>query len=221
MLVYAITNLLNGKKYVGQTTRTLEKRFKEHIRDFVSGIGREIRKYGVENFKLEILEKCKNIDELNECEIFWIKKLNSRFPNGYNKKPGGGDFVRSFFRVAKSLRQSPLKSKKFERIKELQSEIENLKNLLLISQSQLIKVQSDLNETQKLLSVSEQKLLSSESKSKDVQADLKVAQAMLDMTKKQDNEKIDELRSQLAKTKQKIDKLKKRNLLDRIFNKTD
>ena len=105
-----------------------------------------------------------------------------------------------------------------ETIKELQQENENLRQLLLIAQSKLIKVQENLNENQKLLSVSEQKLLSSELKSKDVQADLKVVQAMLDMTKKQDKEKIDELRHQLEEAKQKIDKLKKRDLLDRIFN---
>lgn len=32
MLVYAITNQLDGKKYVGQTRRTLEARWKEHVR---------------------------------------------------------------------------------------------------------------------------------------------------------------------------------------------
>lgn len=122
------------------------------------------------------------------------------------------DELRSFSQIA------IVEQQESETIKELQQESENLRQLLLIAQSKLIKVQENLNENQKLLSVSEQKLLSSESKSKDVQADLKVVQAMLDMTKKQDKEKIDELRHQLEEAKQKIDKLKKRDLLDRIFN---
>ena len=106
-----------------------------------------------------------------------------------------------------------------ERVKELQEEIENLKNLLLVSQSQLIKVQADLNETQKLLSISEQKLLTTESQSKDFQADLKVAQAMQEMIQKRDNEKIDEIQSRLKTAEQQIERLKKRGLFNRIFNR--
>ena len=51
---------------------------------------RSIKKHGIENFKNEILEYCKDIDELNEKEIFWITKLNSTNLNiGYNITGGG------------------------------------------------------------------------------------------------------------------------------------
>jgi group I intron endonuclease len=48
-----------------------------------------IEKYGKQNFKLEILEVCNSHKELNEREIFWINKLNSLYPNGYNLEKGG------------------------------------------------------------------------------------------------------------------------------------
>ena len=84
MLVYKITNLLNGKIYVGQTTREFEKRISEHQHNTTSCIGQAIHKYGWENFKAEIIEYCSSIQELNEREKFWIEKLNTKFPNGYN-----------------------------------------------------------------------------------------------------------------------------------------
>ena len=88
MFIYKIINLINGKLYVGQTKFSVEKRFKEHAKAD-SLIGRAIRKYGIENFKLEIIEICKTFTELNEREIFWIKELNCKVPNGYNISDGG------------------------------------------------------------------------------------------------------------------------------------
>lgn len=84
MLIYKIVNLLNGKIYVGQTTRGFEQRISEHRHNTTSCIGQAIQKYGWENFKAEIIEYCSSIQELCEREKFWIEKLNSTFPNGYN-----------------------------------------------------------------------------------------------------------------------------------------
>lgn len=52
-------------------------------------LGKDIREYGEENFKLEVLETCQTLDELDRREIFWIAKLNCKFPNGYNRTDGG------------------------------------------------------------------------------------------------------------------------------------
>ena len=49
MVVYKITNLVDGKCYVGKTKREIEQRFKEH-QNANSCIGEAIRKYGAENF---------------------------------------------------------------------------------------------------------------------------------------------------------------------------
>ena len=88
MIVYKITNLIDGKIYVGQTRRTLEERFNQHSRaDTI--LGRAIRKYGKKNFKREILETCKTPEELNEREKFWIKFYDCMTPKGYNRTDGG------------------------------------------------------------------------------------------------------------------------------------
>ena len=49
-----------------------------------------MRKYGLENFKYEILVKgIDDVDVLNGLETYYIQKLNSLIPNGYNIELGG------------------------------------------------------------------------------------------------------------------------------------
>lgn len=84
MQIYKIINLLNGKTYVGK-----DKNNTKHY--FGSGklIKQAIKKYGLENFKKEIIQECFSISEMNEKEIFWIKELNTISPHGYNICLGG------------------------------------------------------------------------------------------------------------------------------------
>ena len=87
-VIYKITNTKNGMIYIGQTTRSVKERFGEHMKsDYL--IGRAIRKYGVENFTVEVIEECATPEQLNEREIFWIAKLNTKHPHGYNMTDGG------------------------------------------------------------------------------------------------------------------------------------
>jgi group I intron endonuclease len=90
--IYKITSPSN-KPYVGQTRRIPEKRWKEHCQESLSGkthaLSNAIRKYGAENMKFEVIEECPD-DMLNEREHYWIEKLNSLRPNGYNLRSGGG-----------------------------------------------------------------------------------------------------------------------------------
>jgi group I intron endonuclease len=85
MVIYKITNLINGKIYVGQDR-------KNNPNYFGSGkiLKLAIKKDGKENFKKEILEYCISPDDLNTKEIYWIDKLKSRERNiGYNISSGG------------------------------------------------------------------------------------------------------------------------------------
>lgn len=90
--IYIIHNSINDKKYIGQTTRTIEVRWKEHLQESQNldchyAIYNAMRKYGVENFWVEELEKCETKD-LDEREKYWIKHYNS-FKKGYNSTPRG------------------------------------------------------------------------------------------------------------------------------------
>lgn len=83
MVIYKVTNLINGMIYVGQDTKNRESYYGSGLL-----IKRAIAKYGKENFKREILEHCNTKDELNAREVFWIKQLKAK-ENGYNICSGG------------------------------------------------------------------------------------------------------------------------------------
>ncbi len=95
MIVYKIENIVNGKIYVGQTKKSLEKRIEQHKHSKNSCIGKAIQEYGFENFVYSAIEVCDSAEELNEREKFWIRELNSKFPNGYNMT-NGGEGVKGF-----------------------------------------------------------------------------------------------------------------------------
>lgn len=92
MIIYKITNIINGKMYVGQTIHSLEKRFKDHCKKSkCRGIHSAIIKYGPSNFKVEVIETVDCLEKLNDREVFWIKELNTISPNGYNLCSGGNN----------------------------------------------------------------------------------------------------------------------------------
>ena len=78
--IYIIKNYINDKVYIGLTTRTVEIRFKEHLKLLKSNqsqlIHRAINKYGKNNFYVETLEECSE-NLLDEREMFYIEKYNS------------------------------------------------------------------------------------------------------------------------------------------------
>lgn len=92
MVIYKITNKLNGKVYIGQTQRPLESRIREHKQSADLGQGyyihSAIRKYGWENFEVETIAQTNDIEILNELEQFFIHRYNSDV-DGYNLAPGG------------------------------------------------------------------------------------------------------------------------------------
>ncbi len=87
--VYFIWNLINGKRYIGQTTNPLEVRMAQHIRgDLV--VDKAIQKHGIENFRYGVIKTCATREELNYWEIYYIAALKSKAPYGcYNLTDGG------------------------------------------------------------------------------------------------------------------------------------
>lgn len=98
--VYKITNKVNGKIYIGITNKGAGNRFKQHLYETEHGsqfkIHRALRKYGKDNFSLEIIDFCNNAEELKEKEKYYISKYNSTDDSvGYNMTEGGdGTFGR-------------------------------------------------------------------------------------------------------------------------------
>jgi len=88
MVIYKITNRLNGKPYIGQTRQPLEKRFLQHAAA-KTPLGDAMRKCGLENFTIEVVEECATPELTKERERFWIKVLKCKVPNGYNQSDGG------------------------------------------------------------------------------------------------------------------------------------
>lgn len=93
--IYCIENTLNGKRYIGITTRTIKERFAEHCKA-ESYIGKAIRKYGTENFKVYELDVAMSRKELCDLEVYYIEKYDT-FRNGYNQTIGGDGVVKDIF----------------------------------------------------------------------------------------------------------------------------
>lgn len=91
--IYKITNKVNNKVYIGQTIKTVEKRFQQHKNNSNKSYFSQIvlykafNKYGIENFICEEIEEVPN-DLLDKREIYWIDYYDSYF-NGYNSTLGG------------------------------------------------------------------------------------------------------------------------------------
>lgn len=92
--IYIITNSINDKVYIGQTTLSVEDRWKAHLKPSTSKrkssykLYKAMNKYGKENFNCEILETNIPVDELNDKEIYYIEKYDSYY-HGYNSTKGG------------------------------------------------------------------------------------------------------------------------------------
>ena len=90
-IIYKIINDINDKVYIGQTIQPLIKRWQSHIKDSKkvdTYFYRAIRKYGIEHFLIEPIEKNIPNESLNDRERYWIQFYDS-YHNGYNSTEGG------------------------------------------------------------------------------------------------------------------------------------
>jgi group I intron endonuclease len=89
--IYMLKNKINGKIYIGQTTRPIQTRLKEHETGkniHCQGIYNAIRKYGWKNFETDYYE-CPD-EDLNFDENLLVREMGTLSPGGYNLMEGGG-----------------------------------------------------------------------------------------------------------------------------------
>ncbi len=90
--IYKATNKINGKSYVGQTVKDLRRRILDHVSNANNGsllyFHCALKKYEPKNFVWEILCYCKNLEDANKFERYYINKFDT-FKNGYNLTTGG------------------------------------------------------------------------------------------------------------------------------------
>lgn len=92
MFIYCITNKINGKRYIGQTIMSVEKRWMKH-RSKTGGcplLANAIKSYGANAFDIKILCRATSMAELNDRESFCIRIFKTMHPLGYNLQSGGG-----------------------------------------------------------------------------------------------------------------------------------
>lgn len=108
--VYKTTNLVNGKIYIG-------KHCTSNLKDGYIGSGKRlslaIKKYGRQNFKLEILHHCKSLDEMAEKEKEIVTPEFLKRKDVYNLHEGGkGGFhhIRASKKLSEKRRKAALKA---------------------------------------------------------------------------------------------------------------
>jgi group I intron endonuclease len=98
--IYKITNNKNGKIYIGITNQGVTVRWNKHCSDANRNssfpLHNAIKKYGKDNFQIDIIESVNDVEILKKREVYWIKKFDSYNRNkGYNLTLGGdGTFGR-------------------------------------------------------------------------------------------------------------------------------
>lgn len=93
-LVYMLTNKVNGKRYIGVTTASLDRRIKFHESSAKNKkntyvMARAIRAYGIEAFSGEVLYEAATKEEMFIVERGLIAAHGTLAPNGYNRSLGG------------------------------------------------------------------------------------------------------------------------------------
>lgn len=85
--IYRTINTKNNKKYIGQHKA---EKFDENYKGSGKILKQAFKKYGFNNFKVELLQECETADDLDKAEEFWIAKYNAaKSEEYYNILKGG------------------------------------------------------------------------------------------------------------------------------------
>jgi hypothetical protein len=141
--IYKIICKTTNKKYIGQAVSHILnsgkyrrygmiRRFNGHVSEAFSNkknqchyLNNAIKKYGKDDFEIELLDRCK-IEDSDNIEAYYIKHFGTMFPNGYNLKLGTKTTYLSEEgrkRVSNGV-YNYYKDKKFERFKGINSSLD-------------------------------------------------------------------------------------------------
>jgi group I intron endonuclease len=91
---YCLTCLTTGRVYIGITSRSLKRRWNEHLYASRTArrrmtIGWAIAKHGADEFRIEALCCARSWADICEVERVLIEQYDCRAPKGYNLRNGG------------------------------------------------------------------------------------------------------------------------------------
>jgi group I intron endonuclease len=134
-IVYLITNLVNGKHYVGLTVQTFRQRYsckKWWDKLDCKDLKNDIEKYGIENFQVRFLEtEIEDIIELNSLEHLYATIYDCYFPYGYNvARCGRSENYRES--ILRGFRKSQVVNRKIK-LKDRYEFIDPNNNLIIIT----------------------------------------------------------------------------------------
>jgi group I intron endonuclease len=92
--IYMIENQINGKVYIGKTSKSIEERWKNHLKNSSNKINRRlydsINKYGSDKFIISEIDSTGDLNLIDEMESWYIYLFRSKNPEyGYNMTNGG------------------------------------------------------------------------------------------------------------------------------------
>ena len=109
--IYITTNLVNGKKYIGQKTfdHYGRGRWKTYLGSGVH-LKNAVKKYGRENFSRDIIAITYSMEELNQLEIEFIRCHDAVESKDYYNAAHGGDLVMKYIHHSEETRARMKKS---------------------------------------------------------------------------------------------------------------
>lgn len=130
--IYCYTNQITNQKYIGCTKLRLQcERSGKNGHNYKNGtpFREAIDNYGWNNFKYEILEDNLTKEDSELRERYYIEKLGTLYPNGYNLQSGGWKDRKMHEVTKQKTSQTLTETWKDEELKKHQSQVLKGKNI--------------------------------------------------------------------------------------------